>query len=177
MYKSDWPQNAFCLSILYCNQERQARAFGQAFWFCQQFDERINKGLALWECFIIDLIGVSAAIFKWWQVDLWPHHYGANSERSNWNVEADWNQSKSMQVWYAPTNKMASLQKILNLQNLIYCQCFEAEVKLSNMIFNHSPNYAGTKRLWVKSNGVELTTCMFPSSTPTLDHITRGQSM
>ena len=45
---------------------------------------------------------------------------------------------ESMQeVWYASTNKMASLQKKLNLQNLIYCQCFEAEVKLSNIVDQH----------------------------------------
>ena len=72
------------------------------------------------------------------KVDLWPHRYGANWERSNWNVEADWDQSESMQeVWYVSTNKMASLQKILNLQDLIYCQCFEAEVKLSNLVDQH----------------------------------------
>ena len=33
------------------------------------------------------------------------------------------------------------------------------------------PIYARTKRLWVKSTGVELTACMFASSTPALDHI------
>ena len=74
------------------------------------------------------------------------------------------------EVWYASTNKMASLQKKLNLQNLIYCQCFEAEVIVDQHDFKLQPNYARTKRLWVKSTGVELTTCMFASSSPALDH-------
>ena len=50
----------FCLNFLYCNQESvsdKARVFGQAFLFCQQFDERMNKGLSCVEldvgCFII----------------------------------------------------------------------------------------------------------------------------
>ena len=63
---------------------------------------------------------------------------------------------------------MASLQKISNLLPVL-----EAEVKLSNIVDQHDislqPNYTKTKRLWVKSSGVELT--MFASSTPTLDHI------
>ena len=51
---------------------------------------------------------------------------------------------------------------------------FEAEVRLSDIVDQHDifklqPNYARTKRMWVKSNGVELT--MFTSSTPALDLI------
>ena len=49
----------------------------------------------------------------------------------------------------------------------------EAEIKLSNIVDQHDiylqPNQSRTKRLWVKSNGVELT--MFTSFTPALDLI------
>ena len=52
MYKIDWPQNEFRLNFLYCNQEDKvtdkASVFGQAFWFCQQFDETMNKGFTVW---------------------------------------------------------------------------------------------------------------------------------
>ena len=71
-------------------------------------------------------------------------------------------------------------KKSINFAESNLVSVIEAEVKLSNIVDQHyisklQPNYTRTKRLWVKSNGVELT--MFTSSAPDLhliDFIQKG---
>ena len=81
-------------------------------------------------------------------------------------------------VAFAESNLLLVLEAEVKLFNMLIniilasnlLLVLEAEVKLSNMLIKMIFNYARTKRLWIKSNGAELT--MLTSSTvPALDLI------
>ena len=79
-------------------------------------------------------------------------------------------------IWYPSTNKIKKrwlhCKKSIEFAEYNLLPVLEAEVKLSNIVDQHDnfklqPNYARTKRLWAKSNGVELT--MLPVLPKALD--------